>query len=533
MGYYEFPHTRNYDTDLGYLIDWFKTNKNKIEENTAITIEKALTATEEAIKAFNSATNASNSAELSLELKNQTEALKNQTEALKNLMQDKIEQIDTNTNRINNLATIDQGSITTTADAELVDIRVGASGISYPSAGDSVRGQVSELKEDLNKIATYGNIVDVIRNSTVGESYKNPTDTTWNKNGNTVTSTLPTPSGCTFDKILVKGKKYRIVWKFIDSVHYISFGSITSEQTSAGDYKSDILCAKDTVYFLDITPSQDSYLYAYITGTSGVIMNISTYDITNVNELVLKTVDFTSFSAEYTDILLNGELVECYYKSTGSNWDNKKLTTFGDSNVDNECWQPYLISKYNFSHTNCGVGGSTVSDNTNGMCTDERVNAIPTDTDLLIFLGGTNDWGKNVPLGEKTLNNTDTSTFYGALNVMFNKIVARVPKARLFALGTGVAMLLIHESSWADGKHNTLGLTTKDYNDAVGEVASWYGIPFGNVFSNSGINWINIASFIMNDGNYIHFDAKNGGQRVAECANAMLKSYEPFNHNSK
>ena len=396
------------------------------------------------------------------------------------------------------------------------------------NAYDDHKMAITELKGDLNKIATYGNIVDVIRNSTVGEFYKNPTDTTWNKNGSTVTSPLPTASGCTFDKILVKGKKYRIVWKFLNLTHYISFGGINSEQIGSEDYKSDILCAKNTVYFLDITPSQDSYLYAYITGTDGLEMNISAYDITNVNELSLKTVDFSSFSAEYTDILLNGALVEYAYKSI-ANWHGKKLTTFGDSNVDNERWQPYLISKYSFSHTNCGVGGSTVSDNTNGMCTDKRVNAIPADTDLLIFLGGTNDWGKSVPLGEKTLNNTDTSTFYGALNVMFNKIVARVPKARLFALGTGVAMLLDYETSWADGKHNALGLTTKDYNDAVGEVASWYGIPFGNVFSNSGINWINIASFIVNDGNYIHFDTKNGGQRIAECANAMLKSYEPFN----
>ena len=392
-----------------------------------------------------------------------------------------------------------------------------------------LNGALVECAYNLNKIATYGNIVDVIRNSTIGEFYKNPTDTTWNKNGSTVTSSLPTPSGCTIDKMLVKGKKYRIVWKFLNLTHYISFGGINSEQITTEHYKSDILCAKNTVYFLDITPSQDSYLYFYITGTDGLEMNISVYDITNANELPLKTVDFSSFSAEYTDILLNGALVEYAYKSIG-NWYGKKLTTFGDSNVDNERWQPYLISKYNFSHTNCGVGGSTVSDNTNGMCTDKRVNAIPADTDLLIFLGGTNDWGKSVPLGEKTLNNTDTSTFYGALNVMFNKIVARVPKARLFALGTGVAMLLVYDTSWADGKHNALGLTTKDYNDAVGEVASWYGIPFGNVFSNSGINWINIASFIVNDGNYIHFDTKNGGQRIAECANAMLKSYEPFNN---
>ena len=175
MGYYDFPHTRNYDTDLGYLIDWFKTNKNKIEENTAITIEKSLAATEEAIKAYNSATSASNSAALALELKNQTEALKN-------LMQDKINQIDTNTNRIDNLATIDQGSITTTADAELVDIRVGANKITYQSAGDAVRGQVSELKGDIvyqeniigmYNFESYGKVKDIYKifNTKVGDEY--------------------------------------------------------------------------------------------------------------------------------------------------------------------------------------------------------------------------------------------------------------------------------------------------------------------------------------------------------------------------
>lgn len=397
------------------------------------------------------------------------------------------------------------------------------------SATDS--GLVPGLRHDLNRIAEYGNITDVIRNSTVGEFYKNPTSSVWNKNGALVTSPITEPSGCSFDKLLKKGRKYRIVCKFTDSGHYIEISGLNSSEINVETYFPNKYCAKDSVFLQDIAPSQDVYLYAYITGTNGVELHISVYDVTNINELAIKNINFTTFADEYTDILQSGKLSEIE-ESLVSEWNGKKLTTFGDSNVDNERWQPYLVTKYGFLHTNCGIGGTTVTTHTNGMCTDERVNTIPTSTDLLIFLGGTNDWLNSIPLGEKSMDNTDTSTFYGALNIMFQKIVTRIPKARLFALGTGVSIKLSYDSSWTDGKHNSIGLTPKDYNDAVGEVASWYGIPFGNVFSNSGMNWTNITSFFVNDGNYIHFDSENGGRRVAECANAMLKSYEPFNHNS-
>lgn len=78
-------------------------------------------------------------------------------------------EVDVERNRINNLASLKNGS--TTGDAELTDIRVGYDGTTYPTAGEAVRGQVGELKGDLVSQIPFVNPIYPLYSKFVNKSY--------------------------------------------------------------------------------------------------------------------------------------------------------------------------------------------------------------------------------------------------------------------------------------------------------------------------------------------------------------------------
>ena len=60
--------------------------------------------------------------------------------------------------QLDNLLSIPSGSLSTSADAALADIKVGWDGTTYDTPGDAVRGQIGELNDDLDNINSFERI---------------------------------------------------------------------------------------------------------------------------------------------------------------------------------------------------------------------------------------------------------------------------------------------------------------------------------------------------------------------------------------
>jgi lysophospholipase L1-like esterase len=187
-------------------------------------------------------------------------------------------------------------------------------------------------------------------------------------------------------------------------------------------------------------------------------------------------------------------------------------------------WQRYVgdYLQLGGQFLNC-VGGATIAANTSGVnssyfVAQSRINTIPTTIPLVVVMGGTNDHYYNTPIGNMDYNGGyDETMFKGAIASLIAKIHTRAPNALIVMLTPLYASRL---------GVNSLGLTLKDYADAMLDVAYRMATPCINVYGESGINERNSSEYLNVDG--VHPNNLAGMMKLATCIIAGLMRFRPL-----
>lgn len=159
-----------------------------------------------------------------------------------------------------------------------------------------------------------------------------------------------------------------------------------------------------------------------------------------------------------------------------------------------------------------------------GNCFFERVDEMDTSADAVIVMGGTNDVG--VPRG--SWDSTDTSTFFGALNVLIQRLLTTfIGKPIIFctmiqskdAYSSNVADALSTLMDKAD--NNTLTLQLRE--EAIKAKCRQYGIPCVDLFNESGVNGVDGGVYFRTN-DTLH-PSEVGQKRIACMVQDTLEKY--------
>ncbi len=397
---------------------------------------------------------------------------------------------------------------------------------SLPADYTAMTEQVNSLKEDIADIdyIVFKDKIDELTFNSEGSS----SDITLN--GNTITSINAAKEqykAFINTSLFENGKKYIVVIKFKNnsstdiSVYANAFsykfeGSIGKAQSlGIGKFETSVMSytAKSDIRGFSIYSTTENASYA---------VDIYVYDVTDKDS---SNIDFS----------IGGKKIKILKSDLAKLYVGKILCTYGDSITAQQTWQDYVQRELGFSkYYNHGVGGRRLM----AMATDECLAEITEDFDVMLVMGGTNDWAQDRTIGTENDINTDdqtfTGTFYGGLNALMKKLTTKYPTKRIVFMTQTPAKNSNGENFFlkkgsADGLKNSNGNTTRDFAKATLNACGNNHVPCIDLNSLVGWNENNISSFVLNENDMFFHPTSIGGKRMAECISGFLKSIQSIN----
>ncbi|CAK0767706.1 hypothetical protein CCP3SC15_360032 [Gammaproteobacteria bacterium] len=194
----------------------------------------------------------------------------------------------------------------------------------------------------------------------------------------------------------------------------------------------------------------------------------------------------------------------------------KHFTSYGDSVTAQESWQPAVIADIGMSHTNLGIGSTTLAYVPAWEATyPSFVNATrlaaleASNPDIITILGGANDLARSVPIGTSAefsaaLGSKNKETFLGAYSFLIETLLTWKPTLEII-------LMTMYKSGYN---------TYPTYVQATLDVADFYALPCINLNNESGFSPFNIATYTTDN---LHPNAA-GGKRIATLVIDKMRS---------
>ena len=324
------------------------------------------------------------------------------------------------------------------------------------------------------------------------------------------------------------GHRYAVVFTQTDAESQLTIGVI-----SGGAWKGSVLVLGKTGIAMFTAEASGKIYFKRSYGTVSTLAKAYIYDTTS-NDYLLAFVSAHKLNSP--NVLYDGSVADAF----GTWYKMKAFAPFGDSVTYLGEWIPFVNEKFVFGKiTNCGVGGTRVSgSDANAFWQDARVETIPTDTDFMTIMGGTNDGQAQASIGTVSRDNYDTDTFVGAYNVLISKILYKftasgsgyypnVDYSGITRVSTTKTINILLVTCGFCAKTSAAGTDfsrMEGLANACIEVGKMWGLPVADIYHNAGINPITAGRYLPDE---VHPNTE-GGKRIASIIIGKMKETEPI-----